>query len=147
MSPSDHHSACFPSFVDLPIFSDPRGDLTVAEFGTLPFFPRRLFIQSVNRRGTIRGEHAHHGCSQLLIVIEGSIEVTLESCGGIQTEILQDPSVGLLIPPMVWASQLFQGKSGKTLVLASEAYSEKDYIRSKEEFDSLLKVHVATKLR
>ena len=116
----------------------------MAEFGTLPFFPRRLFIQSVNRRGTVRGEHAHRGCSQMLIAIEGSIEVTLESCGGIQTEILQDSSVGLLIPPMVWASQLFQSKNGKVLVLASETYSEKDYLRSKDEFDSLLRIHVAT---
>ena len=144
MPPLDHHSDCLPSFVHLPIFSDSRGDLAVAEFGNLPFFPRRLFIQSVNLGGTVRGEHAHYTCSQLLIVIEGSIEVTLESCGGIQTEILQTSSVGLLIPPMVWASQLFQGKDGKVLVLASEAYSEKDYIRSKDEFDSLLKVHVVT---
>jgi UDP-2-acetamido-3-amino-2,3-dideoxy-glucuronate N-acetyltransferase len=143
MSLSDHHSGCFPSFVDLPVFSDPRGDLTVAEFGTLPFFPRRLFIQSVNRRGTVRGGHAHHVCSQLLIVIEGSIEVTLESCGGIQTEILQDSSVGLLIPPMVWASQTFQNRSGKVLVLASEPYSEADYVRNKNKFDNLLGIHLA----
>ena len=143
MHSSDDHLDCLPSFIDVPIFSDSRGDLLVTEFEVLPFFPRRLFIQSVNRRKTVRGQHAHRACSQLLIVIKGSVKVSLESCAGIQTEVLQDSSVGLLIPPMVWSSQTFQNRSGKVLVLASEPYSEADYIRNKNEFDNLLSVHLA----
>jgi dTDP-4-dehydrorhamnose 3,5-epimerase-like enzyme len=143
MNSSHSHSDCIPIIIDVPIFSDSRGQLMVTEFEALPFFPKRLFMQSVNRRGTVRGQHAHRGCSQLLIVIKGSVKVSLESCAGIQTEELKNSSVGLLIPPMVWASQTFQNRSGKVLVLASEPYSEADYIRNKNEFDDLLGIHLA----
>lgn len=115
----------------------------VTEFEDLPFFPKRLFVQSVNERGTVRGQHAHRSCSQLLVVIKGSVKVSFESCAGIQTEVLKDSSVGLLIPPMVWASQTFQSRNGKVLVLASEPYSEADYIRDKNEFGDLLGIHLA----
>jgi len=139
------HDACQPILVDLPVYGDSRGDLMVAEFQRLPFVPKRLFIQSTRSVGIERGDHAHFSCNQLLIAVQGSVEVNLRFCGGNQTVLLENSSIGLFMPPLVWATQRILDQNGRVLVLASEDYSDGDYIRSKEQFENLLQSHIAVK--
>jgi UDP-2-acetamido-3-amino-2,3-dideoxy-glucuronate N-acetyltransferase len=143
MLKSAMHDNCQPTLVNLPVYADSRGDLMVAEFQRLPFIPKRLFIQSTRNVGIERGDHAHFSCNQLLIAVQGSVEVNLRFCGGNQTFLLENSSVGLFMPPLVWATQRILDQNGRVLVLASEDYSEHDYIRSKDQFENLLKLHIA----
>ena len=54
---------------------DLRGSVTAAEFGDLPFAPRRVFTVYGVPSESVRGAHAHRACSQLLVCTAGSREL------------------------------------------------------------------------
>jgi hypothetical protein len=116
---------------------DSRGQLVIGEFTDLPFLPQRFFMQTVDKDGVTRGEHAHKSCQQLLIPIIGEIKVNLHYKNQTRDILLSDPSIGLFLPSMIWASQHFDRKESMLLVLASEPYLEEDYIRSLDEYKKL----------
>ena len=119
-----------------PWVKDPRGDLTVGEFESeFPFRPKRYFIISGVPSGEIRGEHAHKQCHQFLICAYGHCSVTVDD-GTTRLEVVLDkPSMGIHLPPMVWGRQWQYSADAALLVFASEAYDPKDYIR---EYDAFL---------
>ncbi len=117
-------------------FSDLRGSLTAGELPSegIPFTPRRWFLQYNVPSREIRGEHAHHVCHQFLVCVAGSMSVAVDD-GERRTEIvLDEPTLGLHIPPLVWASQFRYDPDSVLLVLASHAYDPDDYIRDYELF-------------
>jgi len=82
----------------------------------------------------VRGEHAHRVCHQFLIAAHGSIMVVVDN-GHHRAEVeLSNPSQGLHVPPMIWATQYRYSPGSVLLVLASENYDEADYIRNYEVF-------------
>ncbi|MBT3872025.1 MAG: isomerase [Flavobacteriaceae bacterium] len=121
--------------ISLPVISDLRGDLSFAEINKhLPFIAKRYFIVYNVKNKEIRGEHAHKKLSQFLVCIVGSCTVLLDD--GIKREqyLLNNPNLGLLIPPMVWGIQYKYSDDAVLLVLASETYDENDYIRDYDQF-------------
>ena len=48
--------------------------------------------------------------------------------------LLNRPFFGLLVPPGIWSSEQGFSSGSICLVLASEAYSEEDYIRDYDEY-------------
>jgi hypothetical protein len=52
--------------------------------------------------------------------------------------VLDRPGRGVLIPPMVWASQFNYTTDAALLVLASHPYDNDDYIRDYDEFLALV---------
>ena len=116
-------------------FSDVRGYLHPLEFGSdIPFLPRRAFLVRGVDSGDVRGEHAHRACRQFLIAAHGSLSVLLDD-GMNRCEVgLSDPTVGLDLMPMVWATQYKFSRDAVLLVLASHAYDAEDYIRVYEDF-------------
>jgi len=119
---------------------DLRGSLAVAEFDQdLPFMPQRAFTVYDVPSERVRGEHAHRWCEQFLVAVSGSLHVLVDDGRHRSTVILDRPSVGLYIPPMIWGSQ-FRFSSGTVLlVFASHPYDPDDYIRSYDEFSKLTK--------
>lgn len=118
---------------------DLRGSLAALEFDDgLPFTPRRFFVTFDVPSAHVRGEHAHRTCHQFLVALAGSLSVMLDD-GRSRAEIrLDSPNFGVHLPPMVWAAQ-FKHAPGTVLgVLASEPYDNGEYIRSYDEFRSLL---------
>ncbi|MEI7781977.1 MAG: FdtA/QdtA family cupin domain-containing protein [Planctomycetota bacterium] len=114
---------------------DPRGRLAVGEVGNgLPFVPRRYFIITDVPNGRIRGEHAHRRQKQFLTCLRGSVTVLVDD--GIHKEELQlsTPTVGLYVPPKVWAAQYSYSRNAVLMVLASAPYDPSDYIRDYDEF-------------
>jgi UDP-2-acetamido-3-amino-2,3-dideoxy-glucuronate N-acetyltransferase len=123
-----------------PWVRDPRGDLTVGEFGKgFPFPPKRYFIVFGVSPGTLRGDHAHKRCHQFLICAQGHC-VALVDDGVTRREVLLDnPSIGLYVPPMIWGTQYDYSVDGALLVFASDHYDPEDYIRDYGEFQEVLR--------
>lgn len=101
---------------------------------TVPFEVKRIFWTYYTPESIVRGRHAHHATQQVLIAVAGRIIVTTELVNGtIETFRLEDPNVGLYIPPHAWHTMQYS-HSAVQLVLTSAAYEESDYIRNHDEF-------------
>jgi UDP-2-acetamido-3-amino-2,3-dideoxy-glucuronate N-acetyltransferase len=119
--------------INLPHVRDMRGELTVAEFTDLPFVPVRQFVVT-KTSGRVRGEHSHRECSQLLICVNGSMKVLVDN-GKVRGSVhLDNPHVGLLVPPWIWAAQYEFSADAVLAVFASHPYDADDYIREYETF-------------
>ena len=127
-------------FIKLPKHTDLRGSLTVTEFDThLPFKPMRHFLVYNVPGKDVRGEHAHRTLHQFLVCINGSCNILVDD-GQARNEIMLDnPTLGIHVQPMVWCVQYKFTPDAVLSVLASHHYDPKDYIRSYDEFLDLLK--------
>lgn len=122
----------------LPKILDLRGNLVVGEFGrSVPFEPKRHFMVFGVPNAEIRGEHAHRTCKQFLICVHGSCSIVADDSRTRQEFLLDDPSIGLYLPPMVWGIQYKYSPDAVLLVFASEFYDPAEYIRDYGEFLSL----------
>ena len=128
---SDPHLISFPKLGDSSI-----GYISVADAqqAHVPFEVKRLFWTYYTPESIVRGRHAHYQTEQLLVAVAGRIIVTAELPDGqIQTFRLEDPHVGVYVPPHAWHTMQYS-HSAVQLVLASRPYEEGDYIRSYEQF-------------
>lgn len=100
----------------------------------VPFQVKRVFYSYDIPCGESRGAHAHKECHQLLVALNGSYEVVLDDGKNKKIIKLDSPNCGLHIPPGVWASEQNFTTKAICLVLASDTYSEEDYIRLYEEY-------------
>lgn len=117
---------------------DLRGNLTVGEFGrTVPFEPKRYFMVFGVPNAEIRGEHAHRVCKQFLICARGSCHVVADDGESREEFMLDDPSVGLYLPPLTWGIQYKYSLDAVLLVFASHFYDNAEYIRNYDEFTRL----------
>jgi UDP-2-acetamido-3-amino-2,3-dideoxy-glucuronate N-acetyltransferase len=121
--------------IELPVHKDMRGALVAGELDDiLPFVPQRYFVVFDVPSRHVRGEHAHRECTQFLTCLAGSLAVHLDD-GERRLEVeLDSPGRGLLVPPMVWASQFRYSADAVLLVLASHPYRADDYLRDYEAF-------------
>lgn len=122
----------------LPKVLDLRGNLTVGEFEkSIPFDAKRYFMVFGVPNAEVRGEHAHRTCHQFLICAHGQISVVADD--GINREefLLNDPSIGLHLPPLTWGIQYKYSNDAVLLVFASEYYDSEEYIRDYSEFMQL----------
>lgn len=125
-----------PHIIDFPSFGDTQtGIITVAEnFNHVPFAVQRVFWTYYIPNHVERGGHAHYELYQLLMAVNGVIEIKTESREGEQDSFLLDsPNKGLLMPPPFWHTMRF-AHNAVLLSLASLPYDEKDYIRDYSVF-------------
>jgi acetyltransferase-like isoleucine patch superfamily enzyme len=123
------------AIVDVPIHLDLRGSLAAVEFAdVLPFTPQRYFVVFDVPSEHVRGEHAHRSCWQFLTCLRGSVAVHLDDGFRRWALTLDEPGIGVVVPPLVWASQFNYSREAMLLVLASEPYRPDDYIRDYEQF-------------
>jgi len=122
-------------FIKLRHFSDGRGFLVPIELGSdIPFNVKRIYYIGAVDHDVIRGRHAHKALHQILICISGSVTVTLDNTIEKQEIVLDDPTIGLHIGPLVWREMAKFSVGAVLLVLASQHYDESDYLRSYEVF-------------
>jgi len=122
-------------FVKIKMFSDERGSLTVGEFPeSLPFAPVRFFVVEGVPTDQTRGNHAHKTNHQLLFCLSGSLTLEVFDGSDWSTFNLTPNGEGVYLPPLIWGIQKDFEPDSKLLVLASEPYSEEEYIYSCEEF-------------
>lgn len=119
----------------LPHIRDHRGSLTVGEFQiAIPFMPVRYFMTFDVPEKNIRGEHAHLECEQFLVCVTGSCSVLVDDGREREEFVLDDPALGIYVPPMVWAAEFNHSPDSRLLVFASHHYDPGDYIRDYDEF-------------
>lgn len=126
--------------LDLPRIQDPRGNLTFVEsHNQIPFDIRRVYYLYDVPGGSERGGHAHLGLHQFMIAMSGSFDIVLDDGFGRQRIHLNRSYKGLYIPPMTWR-ELDNFSSGSVcMVLASEYFTEDDYMRDYSDF--MCRVH------
>ncbi|MCO5311818.1 MAG: WxcM-like domain-containing protein [Microthrixaceae bacterium] len=123
------------SLIRFPEVADLRGLLTFAEVdGQLPFPVNRFFLVHGVPSQELRGEHAHRHLHQLLIAVAGAVSVLTDNGSEREEVRLDDPTVGVHIPPMVWGVQFRHTADAVLMVLASDRYEADDYIRDYGEF-------------
>ena len=118
----------------LPFDCAENGDLTVIEgLAHVPFAIARVFVVR-GKDGSVRGQHAHRACTQLLTCPYGSVEVRCDDGNMRAAYILDRPDVGLLIPPGIWAQQSYLVANSVLTVLCDRPYESEDYIRNYDDF-------------
>ena len=123
------------SLVDLPVVTTKSGNITsINNLKDLPFEIKRVYYLYDVPNLADRGAHGHKNLRQLIVAVSGSFTINIFDGKNDKTFILNQPNQGLLIVPGIWRE--LNGFSGGAicLVLASEEYDEKDYIRDYEEF-------------
>ncbi|WMW77108.1 FdtA/QdtA family cupin domain-containing protein [Flavobacterium sp. 20NA77.7] len=121
-------------FIDIPKITNTKGNIGVLENDTIPFEIKRVYYLFDVPSGAKRGGHAHKKLKQVLIAISGSFDVVVKDGKSKQTITLNRPDRGLLIENNRWRELENFSSGAVCLVLASEAYDEKDYIRNYKEF-------------
>ncbi|WP_155834462.1 sugar 3,4-ketoisomerase [Butyrivibrio sp. FC2001] len=108
----------------------PMGHLTPIEaLEDVPFEVKRIYYITRVPENTIRGFHAHKNLEQVLLCLNGSVKVNVSDPYKKEMFVLDDPSKGLYIGPGLWREMFDFSPGSVLLVLASEHYSEDDYIR------------------
>lgn len=125
--------------IKFPVHQDASGTLIAVEHdGGLPFEPRRTFFLRNITPGHVRGNHGHRLCSQAILSLAGAATVMIDD--GINREeiIMNDPTVGLYLPPMTWCSIFRFSPDCIMQVYASHPYDNADYIHSYTQFLQLV---------
>jgi dTDP-4-dehydrorhamnose 3,5-epimerase-like enzyme len=120
--------------IEIPKIADRRGNLSVIEGDLIPFEVNRVYYLFDIPSGSKRGGHAHKNLQQFLIALSGSFDVVLKDGKNSQTITLNKPNQGILIPTGIWRELQNFSSGAVCLVLASEVFSEADYIREFKEF-------------
>jgi acetyltransferase-like isoleucine patch superfamily enzyme len=123
----------------LPFVHDLRGMLSAGEIGThVPFDVKRYFLVFGVSGKEIRGEHAHRKLHQFLVCAHGRCHLVADDGANRQEFLLDNPTIGVYLPPLVWATQYKYSEDAVLLVLASDRYDPSDYVRDYSEFLRLI---------
>lgn len=109
---------------------DERGHLVIVEGNQdIPFEMKRVFYIYGSDRDVIRGRHANYNTEFVLVNVAGTSKVKVDD--GVNQRIfsLDRPHTGIFLPRMIWKDMYDFSEDSVLLVLASEHYDEKEYIR------------------
>lgn len=126
--------------ISFPALGDDRGSLVALEGEkTVPFAIQRVYYLFGTKLDVSRGFHAHKKLQQVAVCVTGRCRMVLDD-GQKREEVWLDSSIkGVSLPPMVWHEMHDFSPDCVLLVLASEHYDERDYIRNYEDFLRLIK--------
>lgn len=119
-----------------------RGILSTIDIEKLvalpPYFTiKRIFFVTKVPPLTFRGDHAHKKDIQVMIPLNGQIDLDITSKHYTNVKKLL-PGDFCIVEPMEWCRQLYYDEDSVLLVLCSELYNEQDYIRDFDEFKKLV---------
>jgi dTDP-4-dehydrorhamnose 3,5-epimerase-like enzyme len=121
--------------IDLPKVEDPRGNLTIIEYGkNLPFQMKRVYWIYDVPGGQTRGGHAFKNQLELVIALSGSFDVVVNDGTQENRFHLNRSYFGLYIPNGLWRHMDNFSTNSVALVLSSTLYDENDYIRDYQNY-------------
>lgn len=115
--------------------SQRKGDISVVEENKeIPFEIKRFYYLYDIPGGVERGGHAHRQLYQFIVAVSGCFTVVLDDGKSRRSFTLNRPYMGLLVTPGMWRTLEDFSSGSVCMVLASEYYDEKDYIRDHDSF-------------
>ena len=121
--------------IELPKIVSNTGNITVAENNSeIPFEIKRVYYLYDLPVGAERGGHGHKALEQIVVAASGSFTFYLDDGRNKKEVFLNNPSQALHIKPGIWREIKGFSSGSICLVLASNEYSERDYIRDYDEF-------------
>lgn len=106
----------------------------VEELKDIPFAVKRVYYITRVPEQVTRGFHSHRALEQVLLCLNGSVKIRVKTPFEEEVIPLTNDSNGLYIGHMVWR-EMFDFTPGAVLmVLASEYYTEEDYIRDYDTY-------------
>ena len=120
--------------LSIPKIEDPRGNLSVIENNVIPFEIKRVYYLYDVPSGAERGGHSHIQQKEFLIALSGSFDVILNDGQNQNVVTLNKPFQGLLITNGIWRELKNFSSGAVCLVIASDVFSEADYIREFHDF-------------
>ena len=121
--------------INMHIFGDERGKLISIEGGkNIPFEIKRVYWIFDTAPDQDRGKHAHKNMEQIVVAMDGACQFILDDGKTREKIWLNRPDVGLYIGKNMWREMKNFSYGCKLMVLASDYYDEKEYIRDYNEF-------------
>jgi len=126
--------------LEFPQHGDDRGHLVVAEGEKdIPFDIKRVFYIFGSDHDVVRGQHANAKTQFVLINVAGTSKVKVKDGEGNEAiYCLNRPHTGIYLPTMVWKEMYDFSEDSVLLVLASEHYDPKEYIRDYDAFVKMI---------
>lgn len=122
--------------IQMPCFAGDLGQLNAIEAEKdIPFPVRRVYYITGVPEGVRRGFHSHRQLEQVLLCVQGSVKIEVKTPFSSEIVELNNPSEGLYIGHMVWREMYDFSEGAVLLVLASEHYTEEDYIRDYASYE------------
>ena len=126
-----------PKIIELPKFTDPRGNLSFLENeNQIPFNVARSYWIYDVPGGETRGGHAFKENEEFIIALSGAFDVVLNNGKEKLRFQLNRSYYGLYVPKGWWREMENFSTNSVAFVLSSIQYDENDYIRNYEEFKS-----------
>ena len=121
--------------INMQIFGDERGKLVSLEgCKNIPFDIKRVYYIFDTLHDQNRGMHAHKNMEQIIVAMDGACQFILDDGKNKESVWLNRPDVGLYIGKNMWREMRHFSYGCKLMVLASDYYDEKEYIRDYDVF-------------
>lgn len=121
--------------IEMNIHGDKRGKLVAIEgLKDIPFEIKRVYYMFDTLPNEARGFHAHKELEQIIIAMDGCCTFILDDGKKREKIVLNRPDVALYIGKNMWREMHDFSYGCKLVVLASEYYNEKEYIRNYDDF-------------
>ena len=118
------------------LIGDSSSSILIPEFShKINFNVKNFFIISANKN-KVRGNHAHKKSRQILILVNGKVQIELENRNKKQKIIYSNSKYFFDIPKMTWLKLTFLEKSC-LFCLSTEKFIENEYIREYSVFKKL----------
>lgn len=126
--------------VPLQVYGDSRGKLISVEANkNIPFEIKRVYWIFDTSPDQDRGKHAHKNLEQIIVAMDGACQFILDDGNSRESVWLNRPDVGLYIGKNMWREMHNLSYGCKLMVLASDYYSENEYIRNYADFLNSIK--------
>lgn len=121
--------------VELPKFTDPRGNLSfVEQLNHIPFEIKRTYWIYDVPGGENRGGHAFRQNEEFIVALSGAFNVIVDDGYKKKKFTLNRSYYGLYVPAGLWREMENFSTNSLALEFGSIQYDEQDYIRNYDEY-------------
>ena len=124
--------------IELPKFTDPRGNLSfVEQLNHIPFEVKRTYWIYDVPGGESRGGHAFRQNQEFIVALSGAFDVIVDDGQQQKRFVMNRSYYGLYIPTGLWRSMENFSTNSLALELGSTHYDRSDYVEDYELFLNL----------
>ena len=124
-----------PCIIELPKFTDPRGNLSfVEQLNHIPFEIKRTYWIYDVPGGEVRGGHAFRKNEEFIIALSGAFDVIVDDGESKKKYTLNRSYYGLYVPAGLWRERENFSTNSLALEFGSTHYDINDYIRDYDDF-------------